>query len=61
MIRPPTNILDLDLEERALMALQAAVENVIEEHAREGIAAIYLARRSSRCGSCRRIAQAFLK
>ena len=37
MIRPPTNILDLDLEERALMALQAAVENVIEEHAREGL------------------------
>ena len=31
------NILDLPLEERALMALQAAVGKVIEEHIREGL------------------------
>lgn len=37
MISPPVNILDLPLEERALMALQAAVEKVIEEHIREGL------------------------
>lgn len=37
MITPPSNILDLPLEERALMALEAAVEKVIEEHAREGL------------------------
>ena len=37
MITPPSNILDLPLEERALMALEAAVEEVIEEHAREGL------------------------
>jgi uncharacterized protein YoaH (UPF0181 family) len=32
----PPNILDLPLEVRAEMALQAAVEKLIEEHAREG-------------------------
>lgn len=37
MIKPPPNILDLPLEVRALMALEAAVEEVIEEHAREGL------------------------
>jgi hypothetical protein len=37
MIIPPPNVLELPLEERALMALKAAVENVIEEHAREGL------------------------
>jgi hypothetical protein len=37
MITPPSNILDLPLEERALMALEAAVEEVIEDHAREGL------------------------
>ena len=37
MISPPVNVLDLPLEERALMALQAAVEKVIEEHIREGL------------------------
>ena len=37
MIAPPSNILDLPLEERALLALRAAVENAIEEHAREGL------------------------
>ena len=37
MITPPSNILDLPLEERALMALEATVEKVIEDHAREGL------------------------
>jgi hypothetical protein len=37
MITPAPNILDLPLEERALMGLKAAVEKVIEEHAREGL------------------------
>jgi hypothetical protein len=37
MIEPPPNVLELPLEERALMALKAAVEEVIEEHAREGL------------------------
>jgi len=36
MRRPPANVLDLPLEVRAEMALKAAVENLIEEHAREG-------------------------
>ena len=31
------NVSDLPLEERALMALQAAVRKVIEEHIREGL------------------------
>ncbi|MHB8503652.1 MAG: hypothetical protein ACYDHE_22240 [Candidatus Acidiferrales bacterium] len=37
MISPPLNVLELPLEERALMALNAAVERVIEEHVREGL------------------------
>ena len=37
MISPPVNVSDLPLEERALMALQAAVRKVIEEHIREGL------------------------
>ena len=37
MIKPPPNVLELPLHERALMALKAAVEEVIEEHAREGL------------------------
>ena len=37
MIALPSNILELPLEERALLALRAAVENAIEEHAREGL------------------------
>jgi hypothetical protein len=37
MINPPLNVLELPLEERALMALKAAVERVIEDHAREGL------------------------
>jgi hypothetical protein len=36
-IEPPPNILDLPLSERGLMALKAAVEKVINEHAREGL------------------------
>jgi hypothetical protein len=37
MRKPPANVLELPLEERALMALEAAVEKVWEEHAREGL------------------------
>ena len=37
MIKPPPNVLDLPMEERALMALEAAVEKVIEEHAHDGL------------------------
>jgi hypothetical protein len=36
MKKPPANVLDLPLIERAEMALKAAVEGVMEEHAREG-------------------------
>ena len=37
MTTPPANVLDLPLEERAEMALKAAVEKVIVEHARRGL------------------------
>ena len=37
MTRPPANVLELPLEERAEMALKAAVEKVIVEHARRGL------------------------
>jgi hypothetical protein len=37
MREPPANVLDLPLAERALMALQAAVEKVWEEAARDGL------------------------
>jgi len=37
MSKPSTNILELPLSERGLLALRAAVENAIEEHAREGL------------------------
>jgi hypothetical protein len=37
MSKLAANILDLPLSERGLMALKAAVERVIEEHAREGL------------------------
>jgi demethoxyubiquinone hydroxylase (CLK1/Coq7/Cat5 family) len=37
MIKPPPNILDLPLLDRAAMAMKAAVEKVVEEHAREGL------------------------
>ena len=34
--KPPANILELPLAERAEMALKAAVEKVIEAHIRDG-------------------------
>jgi len=37
MTKPPSNVLELPLQERAAMALEAAVEQVIEEHIREGL------------------------
>jgi len=37
MSKPSTNILELPLSERGLLALKAAVEKAIEEHAREGL------------------------
>ena len=37
MISPPMNILDLPLEERALMALKEAVDEVIEDRIRMGL------------------------
>jgi hypothetical protein len=37
MKKPPANILELPLEERAEIAFRAAVEKVMEEHAREGL------------------------
>jgi hypothetical protein len=43
MKKPPPNVLDLPLVERAEMALKAAVENAIQEHARNGFS-IYVMR-----------------
>ena len=37
MIKPPANVLDLPLVERAAMALKAAVEKALVEHARQGL------------------------
>jgi hypothetical protein len=37
MTKPPANVLDLPLEVRAEMALRAAVEKVIVEHAQKGL------------------------
>ena len=37
MIEPPPNLLDLPLLDRAQMVMKAAIEKVIEEHAREGL------------------------
>jgi hypothetical protein len=37
MTKPPKNVLDLPLEQRAEMALKAAIEKVIVEHARQGL------------------------
>jgi hypothetical protein len=37
MTKPPANVLELPLEQRAEMALRAAVEKVIVEHARQGL------------------------
>jgi hypothetical protein len=36
MIKPPPNVLELPMEVRAEMAMKAAVENLILEHARDG-------------------------
>ncbi len=36
MTRPPANVLELPLEVRAEMALKAAFEKVVIEHARKG-------------------------
>ena len=36
MIKPPPNVLDLPLQERAEMAMKAAFEKVVIEAAREG-------------------------
>jgi hypothetical protein len=37
MIKPPPNVFELPLLERAALAMKAAIEKVIEEHAREGL------------------------
>jgi hypothetical protein len=37
MIKPPPNVVELPLLERAALAMKAAIEKVIEEHAREGL------------------------
>ena len=37
MTKPPANVLSLPLEQRAEMALKAAVERLIVEHARQGL------------------------
>jgi hypothetical protein len=37
MIKPPLDVLELPILERAALAMKAAMENVIEEHAREGL------------------------
>ena len=37
MTKPPPNVLNLPLEQRAEMALKAAAERVIVEHARQGL------------------------
>jgi hypothetical protein len=37
MIKPPANVLELPLHVRAEMALNAAVEKLIVEHARTGL------------------------
>ena len=37
MTKPPANVLELPLEQRAELAFKAAVEEVIIEHARQGL------------------------
>jgi len=37
MTKPPANVLELSLAERGLLALQAAVDKLVEQHAREGL------------------------
>ena len=36
MTKPPANVLELPMEQRAEMALKAAVEELVVEHARTG-------------------------
>jgi len=36
MRQPPENVMELPLDVRAMMAMQAAVESATEEHMREG-------------------------
>jgi hypothetical protein len=42
MNKPPEDILDLPLEERAEMAFKVAVEKAMKRHAREGLPAYIL-------------------
>lgn len=37
MIKPPLDVLELPILERAALAMKAAMDNVIEEHARKGL------------------------
>jgi len=37
MLKPPSDVFELPILERAAMAMKAAVEKVIEEHARQGL------------------------
>jgi hypothetical protein len=37
MIKPPPNVFELPLLERAALAMKAAIEKVIEDHASEGL------------------------
>ena len=37
MIKPPPGLLELPILERAALAMKAAIEEVIEEHIREGM------------------------
>jgi len=37
MIKPPPDVLELPILERAALAMKAAIQEVIEEHAREGL------------------------
>jgi len=37
MIKPPPNVFELPLFVFAMMAMEAAIEQAIEEHAREGL------------------------
>jgi len=37
MIKPPPDVFELALLERAALAMKAVMEQVIEEHAREGL------------------------
>ncbi len=37
MLKPPSDVFELPILERAALAMKATVEKVIEEHAREGL------------------------